>query len=95
MAADTDGLELLNTVQDHFHFVQLHLQFGVERSKDFFERFFQIAVSIDRINQRECNQLISFRQRNQVELPFQMTLQGLARAGSSGKIPFVVILAGS
>jgi hypothetical protein len=75
---DTGRFELLDAVQDGFDFVQLDVQFRIERLEDFFEGFVQIALIVDAIDQGHGDQAIGVGHRGEVQLPQQVALQAFA-----------------
>ncbi|MNE34005.1 hypothetical protein D3C80_1277050 [compost metagenome] len=89
--ADAQRLELLHAVQDHLHLVQLDVQFGIERLEDLLEAFVEIAVVVDRIDDRHGDQPVVVAHRRQVELPEQVAVQAFARRGAGGEVPLVIV----
>ncbi len=89
-----DRFKLLDAVQDHLDLVELDTQLRVQRGLDILEGLFQVAIGIDAVDQGDGDLVIGFRQGQQVDLPFQVALQGFAAAGARGEIPVVIVVAG-
>ncbi|MNX80990.1 hypothetical protein D3C86_1126640 [compost metagenome] len=91
--ADAGRFELLDAVQDGFDFVQFDVQFRIEGFEDFLERFVQIALIVDAVDQGDGDQAIGVGHRCQVQLPQQVALQAFAGGRAGGEIPLVIIVA--
>ncbi|MNZ73152.1 hypothetical protein D3C78_915570 [compost metagenome] len=76
--ADACRLELLDTVQHRFYFVQLDIQLRVETGADLFDRVFQITLAVDAVDKGDCDQAVGIGHRCQVQLPQQVALQAFA-----------------
>ncbi|MCY1419340.1 hypothetical protein D9M71_349260 [compost metagenome] len=92
--ADAGWLELLDTVQDGFDFVELDVHFRIEGVADLFEAFVQVALVVDAVDQGDGDKPVGVGHRCQVQLPEQVALQALASRCAGGEVPLVVVIAG-
>ncbi len=87
---DAERIELLDAMTHRFDFVELHGVHVRERALQRLGFLVQVAVVVDRLDDRRADRAIAQRQRRQVELPEQMVAQILGLGFLRLRAVFVV-----
>ena len=89
--ANPDRVELLDPVQHLQHVVEAGIDLGPQPGGDGLEVVAQVAVLVDRIDQRHADALVALAEVAEVQLPKQVVAQGLrARRAFAGAAEIIV-----